>query len=327
MTPALPAGWTLSASAFNWTPQVIEAEKTAAALAVGVVTGGVADVIEIEAGQVWRSYPTPSDAEVDALHDSLIQAGGSVSIVGASLDEWAPDGHRRDDDERLAFLLPQLRAAARVGAQGVRLPIGQAGPGLLRRLQPTLHDLEITLFEEAQGSQTPVAAAAAAETIADLADPRIRLLVDISMLMPALPVSYLALMEQSGLPDDLLARLRDDWAEPATHAAVLEAMPQGSRVPHYMDMVMRFGRSRASELHDWLPLIGAFHLKFWDLDDTDGRVSGPILELGAELAGTDFAGTLCSEWGGHAWLDEDAATITTRHLALAGAALAEGSAL
>ena len=327
MTAALPEGWTLTASAFNWTPELIQAEKTAAALAVGIVTGRVADIIEIEAGQVWRSYPTPSDNEVDALRDSLTQADGSVSIVGASLDEWATDGHRRDDDERLAFLLPQLRAAARVGAQGVRMPIGQAGPELLRRLQPELHDLGIIWFEEAQGSQTPVAAASAAETIADLGDPRIRLLVDISMLMPALPVSYLERLEQSGLPADLLARVRGEWTDPATHDAVLAAIPQGSRVPHYMDMVVRFGRSRASDLRDWLPLIGAFHLKFWDLDDADGRVSAPIRELGAELGtGTDFNGTLCSEWGGHAWLDDDAAAITTQHLALARAALAEGAA-
>lgn len=322
----IPDGWTLSASAFNWTPEVIRADRTATAIAVGVVTGGIADRIEVEAGQVWRSYPAPLNSEVDALRESLTAAGGAVSIVGASIDEWTADGRRRDDDERLAFLMPQLQAAARLGAQGVRLPIGQAGPALLRRLQSVLHELDITWFEEAQGSQTPVAAAREAEVIADLGDPRIRLLVDISMLMPALPVSYLEGLEASGLPADLLARVRDEWVDPATHAAVLEAIPSGVRVPHYMDMVVRFGRSRASDLRAWLPLIGAFHLKFWDLDDADGRVSTPIRELGTEIAGTTFSGTLCSEWGGHAWLDDDAATMTAQHLALARRALAAGAA-
>ena len=75
-----------------------------------------------------------------------------------------------------------------------------------------------------------------------------------------------------------------------------------------------------------LPLVGAFHLKFWDLDDADGRVSAPIRDLGAVLAGSDFAGTLCSEWGGHEWLDADAADMTRRHLALARSALADGVA-
>jgi hypothetical protein len=321
VSAGLRDGWTLSASAFNWTPEVIRAETTAAAIAVGVVTSGVAQVIEVEAGQVWRSYPDPADAEVDALRESLVQARGAVSIVGASIDDWTTSAARRDDDERLAFLLPQLRAAARLGADGVRLPIGQAGPGLLRKVQPVLHDLGITWFEEAQGSQTPTASAVDAEVIADLDDPRIRLLVDISMLMPALPVSYLELMEASDLPRDLVTLLSDEWEDPATRGAVLGAMADGSRVPHFMDMVVRFGRSRAADLRDWLPLVGAFHLKFWDLDDSDGRISTPIRELGAELASTSFSGTLCSEWGGHAWLDDDATSMTTAHLALAGEAL------
>jgi hypothetical protein len=90
---------------------------------------------------------------------------------------------------------------------------------------------------------------------------------------------------------------------------------------------VRFGRSDAADLRDVLPLVGAFHLKFWDLDDSDGRVSQPIRDLGAELAGTAFAGTLCSEWGGHEWIDADAATMTRAHLELARTALAQGAAV
>ena len=59
-----------------------------------------------------------------------------------------------------------------------------------------------------------------------------------------------------------------------------------------------------------LPLVGAFHLKFWDLDDADGRVSRPIRDLGGGARGTGFTGTLCSEWGGHEWLDDDPTDMT-----------------
>ena len=81
---------------------------------------------------------------------------------------------------------------------------------------------------------------------------------------------------------------------------------------------------RPTDLRGILPLVGAFHLKFWDLDDADRRVSAPIRDLGALLAGSDFEGTLCSEWGGHEWLDDEAADMTRRHLALARSALADG---
>jgi len=325
----LPEEWTLAASSFNWTPEVIAAERSAPDIAVGIVRSGVASTIELEPGQLWRSFPDPIDTEVDALRQDLDAAGGAVSIVGASIDDWLPGGRRRTDDERLAFLLPQLRAARRLGATGLRLPIGQAGAPLLRRLVPELHAHDLVLFEEIQGQQTPAVTAAAIAVIDDLDDARVRLLVDISMLMPALPVTYLARLRSAGIPVGLVQRLSDDWRAPSTAAAVVDLLRSGAVPPGihtlYMNMLIRFGRSDAADLRDVLPLVGAFHLKFWDLHDADGRVSDPIRDLGAELAGTDFTGTLCSEWGGHEWLDEDAAAMTRAHLDLARTSLAEGA--
>ena len=330
----LPETWTLAASAFNWTPDVIRAERPAPDIAVGIVTGGIAPVIELEPGQLWRSFPTPADGEVDALRRELDSAGGGVSIVGASLDDWLGPTQRRSESERLAFLLPQLHAARRVGAAGVRLPIGQAGELLLRQLLPTLQELDLVLFEELQGQQAPdsPATAVAIDVIAGLDDPHVRLLVDISMLMPALPTTYLEQLAAAGLPQDLLKRLATEWRDPARMGAVVAHLRSGALPPAihalYMDLLVRFGRSDATGLRGIVPLVGAFHLKFWDLDDADGRVSAPIRDLGAVLSGSDFVGTLCSEWGGHEWLIEaDAADMTRRHLALAGSALAEGAAV
>lgn len=325
MTTDIPAGWTLSASAFNWSSDIVRAERAAPDIATSIVADGIASVIEVELGQLWRSYPLPTDAEAEALRESLAAVGGRVSIVGASIDDWELPRRRRSDAERLAFLLPQLRTAHRLGATGLRLPIGQAGPALLNQLLPHLRDLELVLFEEAQGRQTPSAQAADYDAVAALDDPHVRLLIDISMLMPALPPTYLERLKQGGIPDELLSRLTDEWRDPATHDAVMALLRSGG-VPGsvhtlYMDMLVRFGRSDAADLRSILPLVGAFHLKFWDLDDSDSRVSAPIQALGAELAGRDFRGTFTSEWGGLEWLDDDAAMMTRAHLALARDAL------
>ena len=50
-----------------------------------------------------------------------------------------------------------------------------------------------------------------------------------------------------------------------------------------MNLLVRFGRSPVDVVRGILPLVGAFHLKFWDLDDADGRVSQPLRDLGALL--------------------------------------------
>lgn len=320
--------WTLAASAFNWTPEVIRADWPAADIAVGIVASGVASVVELEPGQLWRSFPVTPTAEAADLRDRVAAAGGRVGIVGASLDDWLSPTRRRDDDERLAFLLPQLRTARELGAEGVRLPLGQTGPALLRRVLPVLHELDLTLYEEVQGQQTPEepAVARAIDDIAELDDPRVRLLIDTSMLMPALPVTYLAALAPH-VPGALLARLTDEWLEPETHDAVVAHLRSGTVPPAahalYMNLLVRFGRSPVEALRGLLPLVGAFHLKFWDLDDADGRVSRPLRDLGALLrhAAPGFPGTLCSEWGGHEWLDEDPTKQTRAHLALARASL------
>ncbi|MDT0118330.1 restriction endonuclease subunit R [Microbacterium sp. PRF11] len=318
-------GWTLSASAFNLTPAVIRAERTAPDLALTLVDRGIASAIEIELGQMWRGFPAPPTREVEAFRDRLATAGGRVSIVGVSIDEY-DRGRRRTDAERRAFLEPQLRAAASVGAAGVRLPIGQAG-AILDDLVPLLEELDLVLYEEAQGHETPAARPAAYDRIADLDTPHVRLLLDISMLMPALPVTYLQRLERGGIPGDLVGRLREEWRDPATHDAVVDLLRTG-RVPGpvhtlYMNLLVRFGRSRVQDLASVLPLLGGIHLKFWDLDDADHRLSDPLRDVGAALAATGFTGTLCSEWGGQEWLDDDPWEMTSRHLALAAGILSD----
>ncbi|MET1086120.1 MAG: restriction endonuclease subunit R [Arthrobacter sp.] len=331
MTTGIPETWTLCASSFNWTPEVTGARRDAVDIVTGIVSGGVAKTIELEPGQLWRSFPFPQDAEVDGFRAALAAAGGNVSIVGASLDDYLSPTAQRSTQQRLDFLMPQLHAARRVGAAGVRLPIGQAGPEMLALVQPLLHDLDLVLYEEIQGQQAPAspAIAPALDLIADLADPYIRVLVDISMLMPALPVSYLEELRRGGLPVGLVTRLAEDWRNPDTLDAVKALLHAGNVPPRihtlFMNLVIRFGRSDASELRGILPLVGAFHLKFWDLEDSDGRVSQPLRDLGGLLGTAGFTGTLTSEWGGHEWLQDDPTDITRRHLSLAGAALADGA--
>ncbi|MFB2585137.1 hypothetical protein [Herbiconiux liukaitaii] len=331
-TAGLPDGWTLAASGFNWTPEIIDRERSALDITVGIVAGGVAEVVEIEAGQVWRSFPSPGGQEVDALRDGLASAGGRLGIVGGSIDDWWSPTRRRTEAERYDFVLPQLEAAHRAGALGLRLPIGHAGPALQERLLPVLHELDLTLFEEVQGQQTPQAPAhrEACERIALLDDPRLRFVVDISLLMPSLPPSYVERLAAAGVPADLVRRLSDEWLDPATIDAVRGLLGSGGVPPAvhtlYMDLLIRFGRSSVEDLQGLLPHTSAVHLKFWDLDDSGDRISQPIRDIAAALAGTGFSGTLTSEWGGHAWLDDDPTEMTRGHLALARRAIREGTA-
>ena len=100
---SLPAGWVLSASAFNWTPEMIAGDRDAADIAVGIVQDGVAQEIEAEPGQLWRSFPGRANTRPRrSVNACATQAAASAS--------WAE--HRR------------LVAAghAPVGGRAVRVP-------------------------------------------------------------------------------------------------------------------------------------------------------------------------------------------------------------
>ena len=317
---------TLTAQGFNWTPDIIRAQRTSEDILVSAVASGVADTIEIEPGQVFRGFPRSTDAELDSFRNRLAAVGGRVSMVGGSLDDATPRGTLLTEDEREAFLLPQLRAAHRLGATGLRLPYGQAGSPLLRRVLPVLHELGITLYEEIQGQQTPDSPSvqAALDVFADLDDPMLRVLVDCSMFMPSLPQTYIEVLRSGGVPEELVRRLETEWVAPETHAAVIDLLRSGGVPPQvhtlYMNLIVRFGRSEPSAIRPIMPMVGALHLKFWDLENPEAQVTAPLRALRTELEG--FSGTACSEWGGHEWLEgADATDYTRRHLALAGEAL------
>ncbi|MGN7950344.1 restriction endonuclease subunit R [Microbacterium sp. 22215] len=308
-----------SANAFNWTEQVIAADISATDVILRAAQT-VSSVLELEPGQLWPTFPSPTDTDLDAFRAELDAVGARVSIVGASIDEWSSTTTRRTTDQRMGFLLPQLRAAHRLGARGIRLPLGQAGAVLHELLLPHLHDLDLILFEEIQGAQRPDVpnVAAALDAIANAEDPRIRLLIDTSMTMPALPVTYLERLRRVGVPSDLVRHVDRNWLDPSVLEPVRELLRSGTLPAHVrplcLNMLTRFGRSTVADLVSLLPIVGAFHVKFWDLEDESKRVSQPVIELGALVSGNSFSGWLCSEWGGFEWMDDaDADDVTRRH--------------
>jgi len=146
--------------------------------------------------------------------------------------------------------------------------------------------------------------------------------LDTSMVTPQLPVSYLQALRQSDLPITLVDQVSADWGSPQTTAAVRQCLAEG-RVPPtamalFMTMAIRFGTWTVADLEPLLPHVGAVHLKFWDLDDADRRVTAPLVDLGAALDRHGYRGTLCSEWGGHDWWmgREGALQMTRDHLGL-----------
>ena len=322
------------ASAFNWTPEVIRAERPAPDIAVGIVADGVASMIEIEPGQLWRSFPESADAEVDALRPaSRRSAGRSASSARASMT-GLPRGAAAPTMSDSRSCSPSSAPRIGVGATGVRLPIGQAGEPLLRQLLPTLHELDLVLFEEIQGQQTPDSPGGARAIDDDRRHRRSAACGCSSTSACSCRRCRRATSSElraGGVHGALLAAARVRLARPRDRSTRWSTLLRSGGVPpavhtmlHEPAGALRTIGCRGPPRHP----PARRRVPSQVLGPRRHRRPGvaPIRDLGAELAGTGFTGTLTSEWGGHEWLDDDPATMTRAHLTLARAALQAGAA-
>lgn len=307
---------------FSFTGTLLEGRQRPDQVLGAVLDAGLCRRIEIDAPQHFRSYPAFDGAELDRTREVLDRYGARLSVLGCYHDASPAPGVFRNHTQSVDLLERQIRAAQRLGAWGVRLGLGYTPEPVLTALVPVLEATGIVWLEEVQGSCRPDGEQLhqRLELVERLATDRVRFLFDLSLCMPALPTSYVAALRGSGAAPALVDRLREAW-NAADHTAVeallraeLAAAGSSELASLYVTPLTRFGCTTVADWRWFLPYVAAVHLKYWDLDDATGTVSTPIRELRAALKDASFAGTFCSEWGGHEWMpDADPVAMTLGH--------------
>ena len=289
--------------------------------------------IEIDGFQHFAGLPRIGEAEAAEFRDLV----GRLDLELTELGIYADLALHRDRlltvDETVDYLADQVDSAAKLGFPAVKVMFG-IDPAIQRGLLPTLERHGIPLYQEVQG---PVRVDSPEldrqrEFAAQHGIGLLGFVFDSSACMPAVPVTYLEELRSSGVPDSAIRLLEEDWAgdRTGTVRAEFNRLTAEARVPPSLHPLlampfMRFGSSTVAEFGDFLPEISIVHLKFWDLEDADGRVSQPIADLRRELGTIGFDGPITSEWGGHEYLDSDEYTpldMTRRHRALYDDAIA-----
>ena len=313
---------------FSFTGTLLDARQRPDQILGAVLDAGLGRRIEIDAPQHFRSYPAFDDAELDRTREVLERYGARLSVLGCYLDASPAPGVFLDHTRSVDLLARQIRAARRLGAWGVRLGLGYVPAAVLTALVPVLEETGVVWVEEVQGPCRPDGEPVQQrlELVDSLATDRVRFLLDLSLCMPALPTSYVDALRRHGAAPALIDRLQEAWNAADHHAvaALLRAeldTADAALASLYITPLTRFGCSTVAEWRWFLPHVAAVHLKYWDLDDSGGAVSTPIRELRAALANARFAGTYCSEWGGHEWMpDADPLAMTRGHRHLFDAA-------
>lgn len=304
-----PLRWAVTM--FSFTNEMAAGARDTFALLDDVLDERLARAVEVDAAQQFPSFPRITSAEIRRFR-RIIDAHGTVpTMLGGYVDARLGPRGPRSDSEKAEFLLAQVEAASGMGFFGVRVGLGTMTPALCDAVLPRLDALGIQILEEVQAGTRPDAPAID-RTMAyreRVDTDRIGFVFDSSLVMQSLPRTWIAALEAEGVPKDVIQHVERAWRDgdpdgwPSTVRLIEPLTLPGSARRRLEMPFRRFGSSRMDEWTEFLPHVTSVHLKYWDLDDRDGALSSQTRAVFESLDDAGYDGYVCSEWGGHDWLE------------------------
>ncbi|MFC0681567.1 hypothetical protein ACFFGH_27375 [Lysobacter korlensis] len=279
-----------------------------------IATEGGIRRIEIDGFQHFPGLPRVGDAEAAEFRELADRLDLELTELGIYADLALHPDRLLTMDETVQYLADQVASAAKLGFPAVKVMFG-IDTAMQEGLLPHLERHGIPLYQEVQG---PVRIDSPEldrqrEFAAQHGGGLLGFVFDSSACMPAVPATYVEELRANSVPESAIRLLEEDWAGDRSGQVrgeftrlTAEAGLPPSLHPLLAMPFMRFGSSTVAEFRDFLPEVSIVHLKFWDLEDADGRVSRPIADLRRELGAIGFDGAITSEWGGHEYLDPGA---------------------
>ncbi len=314
---------TWAVTMFSFTNELQERERTADELLRGVAEAAVADAVEIDAAQHFDSFPAFARTEIDAFRRSIDATGLTPTMMGVYLDQRIDARGPRSMTDDLEILARQAHAASAMGFFGIRIGLGSVDADLRKRILPDLEKWGVKLLFEVQAGARPDSPAIdeIRRQRDELDTDHLGFVFDTSLVMPDFPPTWRDALLADGVPDTLIAEVEGLWRSRAsdgwhrTQAAIRKIGLPPAAVRRLEMPFRRFGCSAMTDWEDFLDDVTAVHMKYWDLDERGGAVD-QTRDVKDALRRHGYSGSVCSEWGGHDWLDSQshsAVEMTRRH--------------
>ncbi|MFF2050314.1 hypothetical protein ACFVU2_01815 [Leifsonia sp. NPDC058194] len=294
---------------FSFTTELVRGDRSPLELIEDVLASGVTDTIEVDGPQCFTSLPVFPPEEVTAFREMVDRTGVGLSMLGVYNDRFTRPGHVFTAQEGADFISGQLASAAALGFRDTRIAF-PTDPEVLRLVAPSAEEHGVRLLQEVQGAATPDDLIRALEAVDRIGSDALGFVFDLSACMPALPLTYLEALRRDGVPSSLVSYLDDAWRADSLDSMRQRLAELSQDLPlapaARTRLSMPFGRFGRTTVADWRPLLSHFdaiHLKFWDLEDDELRVSAPIADVRQEFGAIGYDGVVTSEWGGHEWFE------------------------
>lgn len=303
---------------FSLTNEILAADSSPLEILDQFLSKGITKIIELDGPQHFRNFPNVSEQEISELAAVLAKHSAEVQQLGIYVDRAVADGVLLSEDQVVAELIKQVELAKRIGAKFVRLGLGFATQKEISLVLPALAENQIELVLEVQGTTLPSDESVLSH-IELLQQPEfasVGLLFDLSLCMKVLPPSYLTALSEAGFNEDQIEKAITVWqsgdiglVKRFVFGELMPAAPNTFATSLALTLATRMGHTNVEDWKFAMPLVRAVHLKFWDTDDENASLTGPMGELVSHLARQGFEGPLICEWGGHEWSPEGATSI------------------
>ncbi|QXD15410.1 hypothetical protein GQ464_000170 [Rhodocaloribacter litoris] len=268
--------------------------------------------LEIIGFQTLRGFPRITDAQVAEVRGLMEKYAFEPVCLGANVDVRLRRDRLMTADETVAYLIPQVEVAARLGFPVLRVQM-TAGPEVYRKLVPTAERLGVRLGIELHtpyGVDHPRVLAMRA-LVEELDTPYLGFIPDFGTSMRSLPTALLDSFRAVGVSEEVLAITREVWAldapAPERFARLRERASAVGATPQQLgrlNMALSMcGRQPPEQWAEIVPRTVHLHGKFYGFD-ADGREPSFDHEtiLRVFLDG-GYRGYISSEYEGTAFTD------------------------
>lgn len=316
----------LGTTLYSFTNEWVSGRYTLTQLLEEVASTGIGPGVEIVGFQSFRGFPNLERKVVRAFRDTVERLGLVPTSLAANIDIAIRPDRDLTTDERVAYTVPQIEAAATLGFPVVRIQIG-ADPDTLERLVPVAERLGVHLGMEIHAPEGPATAKVMRyRELYDRIDSDVLgFIPDFSSTMHRITDGLSETFVEAGLPRELLPDLQRIWAGSGG---------QGQRLTEFVEFAVERGVSDETahvvaaaftmngheDPAGWaelMPRVRHIHAKFYDIGE-DGEE--PSIDYRANLVPlveAGFSGSISSEWEAHSWTPNDeldtAALIRRQH--------------
>lgn len=265
------------------------------------IAGTLGGGIEIVGPSHQRGFPHLTD-EFETLFRSAVDRHGlTPTSYGSYADPFVLPHRDLTDDELLAYTVPQLQGAARLGFPIVRLQHFTAG--IVDRLLPWAERLDLVLGWELHVPMT--LRSARTRMLLDLVGqhdtPRLGIIPDVGIFARSISQPHLRQAKRLGIDDATITAVTAAWEADRDLEEALELLghpaPESS-ITTWAGLVWdTFGRSDPADLAEVIDRVVHVHGKFFDITDGD-EPDLRYRDLVRTLSRLGYDGWISSEYEG-----------------------------